>query len=87
LTGLLWDDLSAEGNGKGAEGFEELTGTGLRWCTHRIFCGEYWWRRLGHQRHSQVGEVRRMVDVGGRRCGVESSILGNYFIVKEWALW
>jgi hypothetical protein len=34
-----------------------------------------------------VGEVRRMVDVGGRRCGVESLILGNYFIVKEWALW
>jgi hypothetical protein len=34
-----------------------------------------------------VGEVRRMVDVGGRRCGVECSILGNYFIVKEWALW
>jgi hypothetical protein len=29
LTSLLRDVLSAEGNGEGAKGFEELTGTGL----------------------------------------------------------
>jgi hypothetical protein len=34
-----------------------------------------------------VGEVRRMVDGGGRRCGVESLFVLNHFIPKRWAAW